>query len=49
MATFSAMNFRKPVCVGDVVSVYANIARVGERQLRCISKPGCGGAGRASQ
>jgi hypothetical protein len=29
-----AMNFRKPVCVGDVVSVYANIARVGWPLLR---------------
>ena len=28
-----AMNFRKPVCVGDVVSVYANIARVGRTSI----------------
>jgi acyl-CoA thioesterase YciA len=28
-----AMNFRKPVCVGDVVSVYANIARAGRTSI----------------
>jgi acyl-CoA thioesterase YciA len=28
-----AMNFRKPVCVGDVVSVYANIERVGRTSI----------------
>ena len=28
-----AMNFRKPVCVGDVVSVYAIIARFGRTSI----------------
>ena len=33
-----AMNFRKPVCVGDVVSVYANIARVGRTSITVSSR-----------
>jgi acyl-CoA thioesterase YciA len=28
-----AMNFRKPVCVGDLVSVHANIVRVGRTSI----------------
>ena len=28
-----AMNFRKPVCVGDLVSVYANIVRIGRTSI----------------
>ena len=44
-----AMNFRKPVCVGDVVSVYANIARVGRTSITVHLEAWCVAVERESQ
>ena len=44
-----AMNFRKPVCVGDVVSVYANIERVGRTSITVHLEAWVGRRRRASR
>jgi acyl-CoA thioesterase YciA len=44
-----AMNFRKPVYVGDLVSVYATLVRIGHTSMTCIWRPGCSGVGRAAR